>query len=148
MTSTTPADNPQAIAKACADVLWRGDHASRKLGITIEAIAPGYAELSMTVADDMVNGHNICHGGFMFTLADSTFAFACNTYNQNCVAQHCTISYLSPVFKGDVLHASGREVSKQGRNGIYDIGIRNQKNIKVVEFRGFSRTIAGTILSE
>jgi len=148
MKNIPSADNPQAIAEACAEILWSGDHASRKLGITIEAIAPGYAELSMTVADDMLNGHSTCHGGFMFTLADSTFAFACNTYNQNCVAQHCTISYLSPVYKDDILHATGREVSKHGRNGIYDISISNQNDIKVVEFRGFSRTIAGTILPE
>ncbi len=139
-------DDPQAIAQACSEVLWHNDPASKKLGMAIEKIAPGYAELCMTVADDMVNGHNICHGGFMFTLADSTFAFACNTYNQNCVAQHCTISYLSPAFKGDVLHATGREVSRQGRNGIYDISIVNQKNEKIVEFRGFSRTIAGSLL--
>ncbi len=139
---------PQAIAEACAEVLWSHDRASKKLGISVENIAPGYAELSMTVADDMVNGHSICHGGFMFTLADSTFAFACNTYNQNCVAQHCTISYLAPAFKGDRLLATATEVSRHGRNGIYDISIVKQDNKKIVEFRGFSRTIAGTLLPD
>lgn len=138
----------QALAEECAAVLWRNDPASKKLGMSIEKVAPGYAEISMPVADDMVNGHNICHGGFMFILADSTFAFACNTYNQNCVAQHCTISYLAPAFSGDTLYATGREVSKQGRNGIYDITIFNQKDEKIVEFRGFSRTIAGSLLSQ
>ncbi len=142
------ANDAQAIAEACAEVLWRNDPASKKLGMAIEKIAPGYAELSMTIADDMVNGHGICHGGFMFTLADSTFAFACNTYDQNCVAQHCTISYLAPAFTDDKLYATGREVSKHGRNGIYDITIVNQKDDKIVEFRGFSRTIAGTLISK
>ncbi len=142
------ANDAQAISEACAEVLWRNDPASKKLGMAIEKIAPGYAELSMTIADDMVNGHGICHGGFMFTLADSTFAFACNTYDQNCVAQHCTISYLAPAFTDDKLYATGREVSKHGRNGIYDITIVNQKDDKIVEFRGFSRTIAGTLISK
>jgi len=141
-------NDPQAIAEACAEVLWQNDKASKKLGMAVEKVAPGYAELTMTVDADMVNGHNICHGGFMFTLADSTFAFACNTYNQNCVAQHCSISYLAPASVGDKLHATGREVSKKGRNGIYDISIVNQKGESVVEFRGFSRTIAGTLLSQ
>lgn len=138
--------DPQSLAEACAEVLWHNDPASKKLGMSIEKIAPGYAELSMTIANDMVNGHGICHGGFMFTLADSTFAFSCNTYNQNCVAQHCTISYLAPAFTGDQLYATGREVSRHGRNGIYDITIVNQKNKKIVEFRGYSRTIAGTLV--
>lgn len=145
---TQQANDAQVIAEACSEVLWRNDPASKKLGMAIEKIAPGYAELSMTIANDMVNGHGICHGGFMFTLADSTFAFACNTYDQNCVAQHCTISYLAPAFTGDKLYATGREVSKHGRNGIYDITIVNQKDEKIVEFRGFSRTIAGTLISK
>ena len=140
--------DPQAIAQACADVLWAGDHASQKLGIVIKSITPGTAELTMTVNGDMTNGHGICHGGFLFTLADSAFAFSCNTYDQRCVAQHCTISYLAPAFTGDTLHAAAHEVSRKGRNGIYDIRITNQKQETVVEFRGYSRTIKGTLLSQ
>lgn len=140
--------DPQAIAEACADVLWRNDPASKKLGMTIQSIAPGTANLTMTVAHDMANGHGMCHGGFLFTLADSAFAFACNTYDQNCVAQHCTISYLAPAYAGDKLLAAAKEVSKQGRSGIYDIRITNQNDEVIVEFRGYSRTIAGTLLSQ
>lgn len=138
--------NPQEIAEACADVLWSRDHASQKLGMEIKTISPGCADLTMTVADYMTNGHSTCHGGFLFTLADSAFAFACNTYDQCAVAQHCTISYLAPALAGDELHASAKEISKQGRNGIYDIRITNQKNETIVEFRGYSRTVAGTLL--
>jgi len=140
--------DPQAIAQACADVLWANDHASQKLGMEIKSISPGCAELTMTVAEDMTNGHGTCHGGFLFTLADSAFAFSCNTYDQCCVAQHCTISYLAPAFVGDKLHAAAREVSRKGRNGIYDIRISNQKRETVAEFRGYSRTIPGTLLSQ
>ena len=140
--------DPQAIARACADVLWANDHASQKLGIEIKSISPGTADLTMTVADDMTNGHGTCHGGFLFTLADSAFAFSCNTYDQCCVAQHCTISYLAPAFAGDKLHAAAHEVSRQGRNGIYDIRISNQKHETIAEFRGYSRTIPGTLLSQ
>ena len=140
--------SPEAIAKACADALWQNDKTSQSLGMQIERVAPGVAELSMTVTETMANGHGSCHGGYLFTLADSTFAFACNTYNQNCVAQHCNISYLAPVFAGEKLTATGTEVSRTGRNGIYDIRITNQKQETVVEFRGYSRTIRGTLLPE
>ena len=140
-------NDPQSIAEACADALWANDHASQKLGMEIKNISPGCAELAMTVANDMTNGHGICHGGFLFTLADSAFAFSCNTYDQCCVAQHCTISYLAPAFAGDKLLAAAHEVSRQGRNGIYDIRITNQKLETIVEFRGYSRTINGTLLS-
>ena len=140
--------DPQAIARACADVLWANDHASQKLGIEIKSISPGGAELTMTVANDMTNGHGTCHGGFLFSLADSAFAFSCNTYDQCCVAQHCTISYLAPAHTGDKLHAVAHEVSRKGRNGIYDIRISNQKHETIVEFLGYSRTIPGSLLSQ
>lgn len=138
----------QEIAEACAEVLWRDDQTSQSLGMNLESIAPGNAVLTMTVKDSMVNGHNMCHGGYLFTLADSAFAFACNTYNQRCVAQHCNISYLASAFAGEELQATATEVSRRGRNGIYDISITNQKQETIVEFRGYSRTLKGTLLSE
>ena len=139
--------DPQSIAEACAEVLWKNDCASQKLGITIIGIAPGSATLTMTVTKDMTNGHGTCHGGYLFTLADSAFAFACNTYDQCCVAQHCSISYLTPGYIGDKLTATATEVSRRGRSGIYDIRINNQKQETIAEFRGHSRTIKGTLLS-
>ena len=102
----------------------------------------------MTVTEDMVNGHNIGHGGYLFTLADSTFAFACNTYNQRCVAQHCSISFLAPVHAGEQLRSVAKEVSRQGRNGIYDITVYDSQSKAIVEFRGYSRTIKGAVLPD
>ena len=99
------------LAKACADAMWAEDQASRGLGMELVSVGPGRAELSMLVTDRMVNGHELCHGGFIFTLADSTFAFACNTYNQRTVAQHCAVTFLNPGKLGDRLTARGRRES-------------------------------------
>ena len=96
----------QALAARVADAMFASDRASRALGMRIESVGPGRAEMSMAVREDMLNGHAICHGGFIFLLADSTFAFACNSYNRNTVAQGCAIDYLAPAHAGDVLHAS------------------------------------------
>jgi acyl-CoA thioesterase len=104
--------------------------------------------LSMTVTDAMSNGHGNCHGGYIFTLADSTFAFACNSYNQLAVAQHCSVTYLLPVRMGDRLTAAATEVSRRGRSGIYDIRITTQDGAHVAEFRGHSRSVKGTHLPE
>lgn len=137
---------PQELAEACAQAMWNDDSASQRLGMTLDHVAPGEATLSMTVTDAMLNGHGNCHGGYMFTLADSAFAFACNGYNQLAVAQHCSITYLTPGRKGDRLTAAAREVSRRGRSGIYDIRIANQDGEPVAEFRGHSRTVKGTHL--
>src|SRR6185437_6724045 len=109
------ADNadPHAIAKACAEAMWADDRASKALSMKVEKIAPGEAMLSMPVRTDMTNGHGICHGGFIFTLADSTFAFACNTYNQRTVAQQCAVTFLTAGKLGDKLIARGVEVSRR-----------------------------------
>lgn len=144
----TDLSDSQAVASACAESLWKEDRTSQKLGMKIVRIGPGEAELSMTVTDDMVNGHNIGHGGYLFTLADSTFAFACNTYNQRCVAQHCSISFLAPVHAGEQLRSVAKEVSRQGRNGIYDITVYDSQSKAIVEFRGYSRTIKGAVLPD
>ena len=144
----TDLSDSQAVASACAESLWKEDRTSQKLGMKIVRIGPGEAELSMTVTEDMVNGHNIGHGGYLFTLADSTFAFACNTYNQRCVAQHCSISFLAPVHAGEQLRSVAKEVSRQGRNGIYDITVFDSQSKAIVEFRGYSRTIKGAVLPD
>ncbi|MEG4642660.1 hydroxyphenylacetyl-CoA thioesterase PaaI [Paracoccus sp. P2] len=136
----------QELAEASAHAMWNDDSASQRLGMSLDHIAPGEATLSMTITEAMSNGHGNCHGGYIFTLADSAFAFACNSYNQLVVAQHCSISYLLPVRIGDRLTAQAREVSRRGRSGIYDIRITNQDGAHVAEFRGHSRTVKGTHL--
>jgi acyl-CoA thioesterase len=136
----------EQLAKACADAMWAEDQASRGLGMELVSVGPGRAELSMLVTDRMVNGHEICHGGFIFTLADSTFAFACNTYNQRTVAQHCAVTFINPGKLGDRLTARGAEVSRRGRSGIYDITVTRQDGTVIAEFRGHSRTIEGELV--
>ena len=140
--------SPQALAEACARVMWDDDNATRHLGMELVSIAPGEAVIAMDITDTMTNGHGICHGGYMFTLADSAFAFACNSHNQRSVAQHCSVSFIAPAFRGDRLTASAQEVSRRGRSGIYDVRITNQEGEIVAEFRGHSRTIKGTHLPE
>lgn len=139
---------PDDLARACADAMWREDKASQHLGMEIEHVAPGEATLAMTVGPQMVNGHGTCHGGYIFTLADSAFAFACNGYNQRTVAQHTSLTFIRPGKKGDRLTATGREVSRTGRSGIYDISVTNQDGDVIGEFRGHSRTVPGTILDD
>ena len=128
--------------------MWARDQASSGLGMAIERIGPGEAVLTMTVRGDMVNGHGSCHGGFIFTLADSAFAFACNSYNVTTVAASCDIAYLKPARAGDVLSATAREVYREGRNGIYDIAVTDQSGAAVAQFRGKSRTIGGPVIPE
>jgi acyl-CoA thioesterase len=119
-------DAPQALAEACAAAMWARDKASAGLGMAIERVAPGEAVLTMTVRPDMVNGHDMCHGGFIFTLADSAFAFACNSYNVTTVAASCDIAFLKPARAGETLRATAREVYRETRNGIYDIAVTDQ----------------------
>ena len=136
---------PDELARASADAMWSADTASRGLGMEIVDVAPGRATLTMTVGEAMLNGHEIAHGGFIFTLADSAFAFACNSYGERTVAQHCTISFIKPVAKGDRLVATAREVSRVGRSGIYDVSVSANGTV-IAEFRGFSRTVGGSIV--
>lgn len=137
---------PDALARACADAMWADDEASQKLGMQIKQIAAGEAQIVMTLTKDMCNGHGTGHGGFIFSLADSAFAFACNAYNNRAVAQHCSITYVAPAWEGDVLTASAKEVGRFGRNGIYDIRVTNQDDQLIAEFRGHSRLVRGTHL--
>jgi acyl-CoA thioesterase len=138
----------QRLAERVADGMFVNDRASRGLGMQIASVAPGRAEMTMTVREDMLNGHAMCHGGFIFLLADSTFAFACNSYNRNTVAQGCSIDYLAPAHLGDVLHATGIERSRTGRTGVYDIEVRNQHGRTVALFRGKSYRIDGHVVEE
>ncbi|PZO65858.1 MAG: hydroxyphenylacetyl-CoA thioesterase PaaI [Paracoccus denitrificans] len=136
--------DPQQLAQACADAMLGEDNASRALGMTLDQVAPDDARLSMTVTTAMTNGHGTAHGGYIFTLADSAFAFACNTVNQRSVGQHASISYLAPAFSGDRLTAHARAVSRGPRNGIYDVRVTNQDGQVIAEFRGHSRTVSRT----
>jgi acyl-CoA thioesterase len=135
-----------ALAQASAQAMWANDNASRGLGMTLVSVAPGDAVLSMTVRKDMVNGHGICHGGFMFTLADSAFAFACNSHGEPAVAQQCAVTFIRPVREGEVLTAHATERSRVGRGGIYDVTVHATNGDAVAEFRGHSRTIGGRSL--
>ncbi|MFN3953647.1 MAG: hydroxyphenylacetyl-CoA thioesterase PaaI [Pararhodobacter sp.] len=137
---------PQQLAEASTAAMWAADGASQGLGMVLEAVAPGRSVVSMRVTDTMTNGHKTCHGGFIFTLADSAFAFACNSYNQRAVAQMASISFLAPAFAGDYLRAEAHEVARAGRSGIYDIRVVNQSSTTIAEFRGHSRTVKGTHL--
>ena len=145
---TTPAMTPLQRAEASARAMWAEDAATQSLGMTLDRIAPGAATLSMTVAEAMTNGHKTCHGGYIFTLADSAFAFACNSYNQRAVAQMASITYIAPAYAGDRLTAEAREISRSGRSGLYDISVTNQSGAQIAEFRGHSRTVKGTHVPE
>jgi acyl-CoA thioesterase len=146
--TTTTALSPQALAEACAEAMWSGDLTSQRLGMRIERIAPGEATLSMEVTDFMLNGHGLAHGGFVFALADSAFAFACNGYNQRTVGHQAAITYIAPGRLGDRLTAVAVEVNRAGRGGIYDVHVTNDRGEQVAEFRGHSRTVKGTHLPE
>lgn len=135
--------SPEALARACADAMWAEDNASRGLAMSLDEVGPGRSVLSMTVTGAMVNGHGICHGGYVFTLADSAFAFACNTYNQRTVAQGCQITYVAPGRLGDRLTARAVERQRAGRSGIYDVTVTRQDGAVLAEFRGHSRTVKG-----
>ena len=135
----TPLDR----ARKCAELMFAADRASPGLGMQIADIGPGRAVMTMPVREDMLNGHHICHGGFIFTLADSAFAFACNSYNQNTVAQQNQITYLSPGKAGETLTATATETSRTGRSGVYDVTVTGQDGRTIALFRGLSRTVKG-----
>ena len=130
---------PDAMAAACAAAMWAGDAASQGLGMVLEQVTPGAARLSMVVAPHMLNGHGTCHGGFIFALADSAFAFACNTDGMESVASHCTVTFLRPARAGERLVAVAAERHRAGRSGITDVRVTAGTEV-VAEFRGHSRT--------
>ena len=138
--------NAAEIARLSADAMWAEDKASQSLGMKVEQVGPGFAILSMDISDRMVNGHGFCHGGYIFMLADSAFAFACNSHNQRHVAQHCQISYVAPGRMGMRLIAEARERQRGERSGIYDVTVRSETGEIIAEFRGNSRSIPGTLV--
>jgi acyl-CoA thioesterase len=137
--------SPDDLARACAEAMWKEDDASKGLGMELVEVKPGRATLSMTVQPQMVNGQRIAHGGFIFTLADSALAFACNTHNERAVAAQGSITFIRPGKLGDRLVATAREISRSGRSGIYDVRVTVGDTV-IAEFRGHSRVIAGTWL--
>jgi acyl-CoA thioesterase len=132
------------IARLSAAAMWAEDKASRALGMTIESVGAGAAVLSMTIEAEMVNGHGTAHGGYIFTLADSAFAFACNSHGQRHVAQNCQISYVAPGRLGMRLIAEARERQRGERSGIYDVTVKSDAGEVIAEFRGHSRSIPGS----
>jgi acyl-CoA thioesterase len=137
-----PMLSPDDLARACAEAMWKDDDASQGLGMEILDVKAGRATLAMTVKPHMVNGHGIAHGGFIFLLADSTFAFACNSHNERAVAAQCNISFIKPGKLGDRLVATAQEISRSGRSGIYDVRV-TVDGVAIAELRGHSRTVGG-----
>lgn len=128
--------------------MWADDVASRQLGMTIEQVSSGSATVSMEVRPDMANGHGTAHGGLIFALADSAFAFACNSHNERAVAQACDIVFAAPAHSGDRLVATATERHRFGRNGIYDVRVTRDGDVVIAEFRGRSRTIGGPLVAD
>jgi len=138
----------QALAERVAASMYARDPATQALGIRVERVEPGFAELAMVVRDDMLNGHEICHGGFIFTLADSAFAYACNSYNLNTVASGCAIEFMAPARRGEVLKARARGRQLAGRTGVYDVEVANERGEVIALFRGKSYRIKGHLIEE
>jgi acyl-CoA thioesterase len=145
-TELSPAE-AQTLAEATATAMFSRDRAAQALGMKIVRVQPGAALLTMTVRGDMVNGHHICHGGMIFSLADTAFAYACNSYNKNTVASACHIDFLAPAKEGDMLEAEAIERSAAGRTGVYDISVRVAGGKTVALFRGKSYRINGEVIA-
>ena len=139
-------EDAHALAERVAAAMYARDTASKTLGMQIAKVSPGYAEITMQVRAEMLNGHAICHGGLIFTLADSAFAFACNSYNFNTVASGCGIDFVAPAREGDLLTARARERALAGRTGVYDVEVANQHGETVALFRGKSYRIKGHLI--
>lgn len=133
------------LASLSARTMWESDRASQGLGMEVVSVEPGKATLTMKVTEAMTNGHGTAHGGFIFALADSAFAFACNSYGETTVAAHCSISYIRPGRLGDLLTAEAREVSRAGRSGIYDVKV-SVDGVTIAEFRGHSRSLGSSFI--
>ena len=138
-------EDPQAVAERAAQAMFARDVTSRSLGMRLDRVSPGAAEMSMTVREDMSNGLGTCHGGYIFMLADSTLAFASNSYDRVSVAAAADISFVAPVQLGDTLTARGREMHLGGRSGVYDVEVTNSQGETVALFRGKSRTVRGQV---
>jgi len=139
--------NLQTIATRSAAAMIKGDHAAAMLGIKLESVSPGFAQMSMVVREDMLNGHGICHGGIIFALADTAFAYACNSRNEKTVALSCVINYSASAALADVLKAVARERSLSRRTGVYDVEIQNQRAETIAFFRGTSYKTSAPVYS-
>lgn len=137
---------PEEVAKAVAQTMFGKDKAAQHLGMALKSIGPGKAVMTMRVTDEMLNGHNICHGGYVFTFADTAFAYACNAYNQNTVAQGAQIDFLRPVAPDSLLTATAEERSRSRQTGVYDVTVTDQDDRVVALFRGSSHTIKGQMI--
>ncbi|MCY1290031.1 Acyl-coenzyme A thioesterase PaaI [compost metagenome] len=140
--------DPQRLAEACANAMFERDQASRRMGMNLLSAGPGRASLSMRVREDMIQGHGTCHGGYLFALADSAFAFACNSYDEATVGLGCSIDYVAPARLDDLLTATAIEQSRSGRTGNYDVRIENQHGQLIVLFHGKSYKVRGTVLAQ
>lgn len=133
------------IARTSAEVMGSADAAGKALGISLDHVAPGQARVTMVVRADMVNGHDLCHGGLIATLADTAFAYACNSHGTTTVASGFGIDFLEPAHLGDVLVADAREVALRGRSGVYDVTVRRGETV-IAEFRGRSRSLGRPVV--
>ena len=140
--------SPQELAEASAAKLNQRDKAAGHIGLAVEAVAPGAATIAMTVHQDLLNGLDVCHGGFIFALADTAMAYASNSRNRPALAQTCQVTFLLPAKLGDRLTAIARETATAGRTGVYDVDVRNQDGSLIAVFRGQTRTIKGEIVSQ
>lgn len=140
--------DPQLLADKVCAAMWSRDRATQALGMQLVSVKPGYAQMSMPVRADMLNGHDSCHGGYLFTLADSAFAYACNSYNQNTVASACHVDFLAPAREGDILEAEAVERSLSGRTGVYDVTVRTRGGKTIALFRGKSYRINGEVIAD
>jgi acyl-CoA thioesterase len=144
----SPTSDADGFAKRVAAAMFARDRATQAMGMAIANVGLGHAELTMVVRNDMLNGHSTCHGGLIFSLADSAFAFACNSYNLTTVASGCSIEFLAPAREGDILTALAQERSAIGRTGVYDVDVRNQQGALIAVFRGKSYRIKGSVIEE
>ena len=136
-------DDALTLARRCAEAMWVNDRATHGLGMEFLEVGPGRAIIAMTVRESMANGQGICHGGFIFALADFAFAFACNAYGPIVVARHCAVTFLRPGQVGDQLTAEAAERTRAGRSGIYDVSVKRADGTLIAEFRGHSRVVEG-----
>jgi acyl-CoA thioesterase len=135
------------LARRIAETMLSREGTGPAWGVSIDDVREGYALIRMTLRDDMLNGHRIGHGGMIFSLADTAFAYACNSRNENTVAQNASISFLAPAQPGDVLIAEAREVSRSGRSGVYQVSVKTAAGAVIAEFTGLSRTIGGAVIN-
>lgn len=139
--------DPDELARASASAMWERDRTAQALGMQLAKIGPGRATLNMRIREDMVNGHHICHGGMIFTLADTAFAYACNSYNEVTVASACHIDFIAPAREHEILEAEAVERTASGRTGVYDVTIRTNDGRIVALFRGKSHRIGGEVIA-